>query len=483
MKPERGGFEIVRNRNRNVLIALTVVFCLSVPASSLCSADSEADSREWAVYLYCGADNDYEESAWFALDQCVKALGEDGVDEGLLHVIAYLDTRGEGSSDVYEVTSGGLTAAAGWDNMERDSTAPETLSEFLDFAMVEYPSDSSLVIVKNGHAWCGVCPDWNSQDEKYLMPIDGLADVLEGRGIDILALDGDNMASIEVAYELRESADYFVGTQQDIPLDGLPYFLTIRDLGLEVMSPEDLTVNIVDNHVLYYNNTEGKKVLLDHLLSNSQMAVTAAAFEMGDNGQNMVDIVEAFDDCIEFMMQEDTEGNPWLATYRNVIASARDTALIGKMGDQAGYEWLPDVYTWLEKVVEYYEMEFTPDPELTEVVGDFKEAFDEALVHMAQCQILSRSGNSFPHGLNIWFPPTWVQWDSLDCTRTRTYLYDGSNVDLPAEYYCVDCPFDYNDINLDFVDETSWMDFFELYYDSRWTIYGNPDAPKSTPLW
>lgn len=478
----------MRTRRKWTSLVLAALFCVALPTSALSVAsglpeDTERDAKDWAVYIYCGADNDYEVSAVFALEQCAKALGVELVDPSLVHVIVYLDTQGEGTSEVYEVTPDDWSTAAGWDSKERDSSTPETLREFLDFAMVEFPGTNSLVVVKNGHAWCGVCPDWNSQDERYLMPINGLAAALEGRDIDVLALDGDNMASIEVAYELRNSTDYFVGTQQDIPLDGLPYYLVIRDMGLGVMSAEEVAVNIVDNHVHYYNNTEGKKVALDHLLSNSQMAVTAAAFEMGDNGLNMVDVVEAFNACVDFMMQEDGDGNPWAATYRNVVASARDTALIGKMGDQAGYEWLPDVYTWLEKVVEYYELEFDRDQGLVDVVEAFHGAFDEAIVHMAQCQILDRSGNSFPHGLNIWFPPSWVQWESLDYTRTRTYLYDGANVELPSEYYCVDCPFDYVNMDLDFVEDTMWMDFFDLYYDARWTIYGNPDAPRQTPLW
>ena len=477
----------MRNGKRTMLLALAAVLCLSVPSAGLALADSLGDTdaveKDWAVYIYCGADNDYEVSAEFALDQCVKAMGVDGFDASLVHVIAFLDTQGEGSSVMYEITEGGLEEVSSWDSRERDSSDPATMVEFLDFAMPSFPGENTMVIVKNGHAWCGVCPDWNSQDEKYLMPIDGLASALDGRDIDVVALDGDNMGSIEVAYELRGSADYFVGTQQDMPLDGLPYYLVVRDMGMASMTPEELAVDMVDKLVYYYNNTEGKKVMLDHLLSNSQMAVTAAAFEMGEDGQKMVAIAEAFDDCLEFMMAEDADGNPWASVYRNVIASARDTALIGKMGDQAGYEWLPDVYTWLEKVVEYYELEFDPDQELRDVVANFHAAFDDALVHMAQCQILDRSGNSFPHGLNIWFPPSWVQWEALDYTRTRTYLYDGANVELPAEYYCVDCPFDYNDIDLDFVDDTVWMDFFDLYYDARWTIYGNPDAPRETPLW
>ena len=83
----------------------------------------------------------------------------------------------------------------------------------------------------------------------------------------------------------------------------------------------------------------------------------------------------------------------------------------------------------------------------------------------------------------MWFPPSWTQWDKLEYSRERTYFYNGSRIELPAEVYCVDCPFYYGDIGLDLVEDTLWMEFFGLYYDSKWTIYGDLDAPRETPLW
>ena len=499
-------------KRKNVLLVIAAALCMIVPASSLCIADDSGSpppdppvQKDWAVYIFCGADNDYEEAAMFALDQCVKGMQaaegvqKDGTDPISVHVLMYLDAQGNGDTKVYEVTSEGAEPVDLMTESEYDSSSEATLVEFLGEAMVHYPGDSTMLIVKNGHAWCGVCSDWSSQDEKYLMPVNGLASALmdpvvtENGGVDVIALDGDNMASIEVVYELRNACDYFVGSQQDVPLDGLPYYLFLRDLASETVVPgaAEVAESIVNNYVLYYNNTDGKKIQLDHLLSDSDMAVTASAFEMNPEGGSIEDVVLAFNACIDWMMTKtvDVEGVkdpcPWASVYRNVISSARDTALIGKMGDQAGYEWLPDVYTWLVKIVEYYQLEESY-PYLSEISGlvtDFTDEFNRTLVDMEQCQILNRSGNSYPHGLNIWFPPSWVQWESLDNSRSRTYLYDGSNVDLPAEYYCVDCPLDYASIDLDFVADTLWMDFFGLYYDSRWTIYGNPDAPRSTPLW
>jgi hypothetical protein len=239
----RRGDGNMRVRRMWALLAIAAALCVTVPTSGLCVAfgpteGTEVAQKEWAVYIYCGADNDFEEAAEFALDQCVAALAADGTDPGLLHVIAFLDRQGDGATDVYEVTPTGLSVVDSWDSHERDSSDPETMTEFLDFVTPRYPGDNTLVVVKNGHAWCGVCPDWNSQDEKYLMPVDGLASVLNGRSIDVLALDGDNMASLEVAYELRGSTKYFVGTQQDMPLDGLPYYLFLKDMATVSMAPK-----------------------------------------------------------------------------------------------------------------------------------------------------------------------------------------------------------------------------------------------------
>jgi len=288
------------------------------------------------------------------------------------------------------------------------------------------------------------------------------------------------------------------------------------------------------------------------------MAVTGAVFRMGADGSLIEAAVGAFNNYLEYMLHgtlpqdvrdeaeaavidvdakiaqwmypDPTTGEDvwsWIPLSRNNISSARDCALIGKMNDQQGYEWLPDVYTWLWSMsaLSNYDaygdpippsgdvppesippLEDLKDPFVRLLLEDFMEkwGYEEpgiyrgvwdannmvdggALVWVAQSQVLDRSGNSFPHGLNIWFPPSWLQWDADDewsdlFNKPMTYAYwgivyayDGDDpVYLPAEYFCIDSPVDYVDIGLDFTDEdeTSWMEFFGVYYDSRWLIYG-----------
>ncbi len=509
---------MAKGRN-NILIAIAVVACIAMPVGGLCfesidgisegSSDNEVFSiveKEWAVYLYCGGDNDQEEVVEFAIDQSVRALSDAVVDGSGIHVIALLDKMSTPGTWACELTEDGRKPAYNWETDERNTSDPAVLSEFLDYAMLNYPATKTMLVVKSGHAWCGVCADRSEDCSNALMSIDGLASATRDRGIDVIALDGDNMASIEVAYELRHSTRYLIGTQQDMPVDGLPYYLTLRAMTRNPdISPAAASARMVSDFVLYYNNTDGKKNTLDHQLEDSAMAVTASAFDLGVDGENMDALIGSFSDLVNYMVNGElpdslggglaydaAESNwTWIPNNRSYIAAARDAALIGKMGDQAGYEWLPDIYTWFEALDMFvnsdrYNETFhynVTDFVLPQLVAAFHEKFNSSLVHMDQSQILNRSGLSTPHGLNMWFPPSWTQWDRLDYSRDRVYYYNGSLITLPAEVYCIDCPYYYGDVGLDMVEDTLWMTWFGLYYDSKWTIYGDLEAPRETPLW
>jgi len=539
---------------------------MMLPVAAL-GTSAQEPTRDWTVLMYFGADNDLYQATEFGMNQALKGLDEVDADPDELAAVVLIDGPNSGDTKVWELTKDGkedkTSAALGPGNVEKKMTDPQTLVEFLTWAMPAYPAKKTMLILKNGHAWCGICPDGtdNDGDEKILMPIDGLREALETAydgsdlWIDALVFDGDNMGSIEVAYELREVTDYFVGSQQQVPLEGLPYYLFMKDLAADTsMDVEEASITMIEDYVKYYNNTKGTKPIYDKLLANSQMYVTGAVFRMGANGEKMEAVVGAFDNFLNYMLTgtlpqdaideavaagidvdqklaqwmypDPTSGESvwaWIPLNRNNISSSRDCALIGKMNDQQGYEWLPDAFTWLRSIsalVNYDaygdsippsgdtpirpDLDELKDPFVRLLLEDFMVKFgyidpgiyrsvwraedltgDGALVWVSQSQILDRSGNSFPHGLNIWFPPSWLQWDEGDAwsdlfNKPMTYTYSGIGVWLggdevillPAEYYCIDCPVPYDEIGLDFTADTLWMDFFEIYYDSRWLIYG-----------
>jgi len=562
---ENGGKMTVR-KSRLALVAIVAV-CMALPVAAV-GALAE-DQRSWTVLMYFGADNDLYQATEFGFDQTLKALAEAKADPAELAVVVLIDGPSNGDTKVFELTKDGAAEktveAFGPGNVEQSMTNPATLTEFICWAMPAYPAEKTMLVLKNGHAWCGICPDvTDNADEKILMPIDDVRSAIEtvyldapDLWIDAIVFDGDNMGSIEVAYELRKVTDYFVGSQQQVPLEGLPYYLFTKHLAESPsMGVEGACIQMTKDYVTYYNNTQGNKQVYDKLLANSQMYVTAAVFRMGEAGEKLEGVVSCFNNYVNYLLSgalpaevideaedagidvekkldqwlypDPTTGElvwAWIPLSRNNISSARDCSLIGKVNDQQGFEWLPDVYTWLWSMSalsnydaygdpvppsddipadEIPPLEELKDPFVRLLLEDFMEAFgyeepgiyrgvwdaeyltgEGALVWVSQSQILDRSGNSFPHGLNIWFPPSWLQWDEDDAwsdlfNKPMTYAYYGIGVWLgtgevilmPAEYYCIDCPWSYEEIGLDFTSETVWMDFFGVYYDSRWLIYG-----------
>jgi len=499
---------MVRSKTRLAIATMVAAFMM-LPVAAL-GTSAQEPTRDWTVLMYFGADNDLYQVTEFGMNQALKGLDEADADPDELAVVVLIDGPTNGDTKVWELTKDSkedkTSVALGSGNVEKKMTDPQTLVEFLTWAMPAYPAEKTMLILKNGHAWCGICPDGtdNDGDEKILMPIDGLREALETAydgsdlWIDALVFDGDNMGSIEVAYELRGVTDYFVGSQQQVPLEGLPYYLFMKDLAADTsMDVEEASITMVEDYVKYYNNTKGSKPIYDKLLANSQMYVTGAVFRMGANGEKMEAVVGAFDNFLDYMLTgtlpqdvideavvaeididqklaqwmypDPTSVEPvwaWIPLNRNNISSSRDCALIGKMNDQQGYEWLPDAFTWLRSIsalVNYDaygdsippsgdtpirpDLDELKDPFVRLLLEDFMVKFgyidpgiyrsvwraedlsgDGALVWVSQSQILDRSGNSFPHGLNIWFPPTWLQWDDGDAwsdlfNKPMTYTY------------------------------------------------------------
>ncbi|MCI0497465.1 MAG: clostripain-related cysteine peptidase, partial [Thermoplasmata archaeon] len=287
----------MRSRSR-LATALMAAAMMLLPAAAL--GTSGESTRDWTVLMYFGADNDLYQATEFCVDQTLKALEEVEADGAEVAFVLLIDGPNNGDTDVFELTAAGMTektsAAFGIGNIEKRMTDPQTMIEFLGWAIPAYPAEKTMLVLKNGHAWCGICPDDTNEDvENLLMPIDGLRLAIEtvytslgDAWIDALVFDGDNMGSIEVAYELRKVTSYFVGSQQQVPLEGLPYYLFTKDLVADPAMPVDeACIVLTQDYVKYYNNTGGSKPKYDKLIANSQMYVTAAVFQMGENGEKI----------------------------------------------------------------------------------------------------------------------------------------------------------------------------------------------------
>ncbi|MFL6274108.1 MAG: clostripain-related cysteine peptidase, partial [Blastocatellia bacterium] len=73
------------------------------------------------------------------------------------------------------------------------------------------------------------------------------------RKIDILGLDACLMSMVEVCYQVRDSVELFVGSEQTIPNSSWPYDLILDELiAAPQMTAKELAGVIVDKYVAYY---------------------------------------------------------------------------------------------------------------------------------------------------------------------------------------------------------------------------------------
>ncbi|HUV61503.1 MAG TPA: clostripain-related cysteine peptidase [Thermoplasmata archaeon] len=108
---------------------------------------------------------------------------------------------------------------------EVNTGSPAVLRDFILFSATEYPADR-LVLVLWGHGagWRGLCPDGT---DLLTLPELGaalaMAEATLDRRLDMLVLDVCNGATMELAYEISEHADFLVGSELNVPAEGLPY--------------------------------------------------------------------------------------------------------------------------------------------------------------------------------------------------------------------------------------------------------------------
>jgi len=327
-----------------------------------------------------------------------------------VNIVAFVDILSVDGIWIDDFVGGHRRVVAEWPEM--DSSDPATLEAFLEFAAKAYPAKKSMLVLQDhGFGWRGVCNDETNRDT--LMPIDGIAGALKharketGKGVDLLAMDACNMATIEVAYELRDAVPYYVASETMVPFDGLHYRMFISDLMADpTLAPAQLAQNIVYEYVQYYSS----KWDYEHIYTYSQDFATMAAIDES----KMAAVGDAFQTFAKVL-------RPLMDEHAGEVESARGYSLVGTWTNMAGYEWMPDVYTFVDGL-----RTIAGHPELTSAISAFESAFDAAVLAQAN----SNKYHDTVHGLNFWFPPSLAQYDMMGYEWARQFVYEDIGLDL-----------------------------------------------------
>jgi len=254
-------------------------------------------TKKWTVMVYMAGDNDLDPNGAKDLIE-MKQVGSNAA----INVVVQFDRSGGRGATRYYVRKGGqaradVVAVEGQIN----TGDPKNLVEFIKWAAKYYPAERNMLVLWNhGQGWDdtdiyagerhrslrrlaagpvrralfhtpvrrllkGAVRDLEA---RAILLDDGAKDFLDNqemknvlasaskvlkRKLDILGMDACLMSMVEVGYQIRESADYTVGSEETEPLEGWPYHTILGALAKDPsMTPGQLVGLIPGKYVASY---------------------------------------------------------------------------------------------------------------------------------------------------------------------------------------------------------------------------------------
>ena len=420
---------------KKILFLYGQVLCLSIFFSTFLSA-----AAKWTFIVYIAGDNSLDTS--LKGDQLKRDINkmEVAVNSTDINIIALADKNGDGNTFIYEIrhdddrslinSSTKSVTGTLFQNLPSGTTDelntgdPATLVVFSTWAIANYPADNYCLVVWNhGGGWWpkspklkkGIAWDDNTPDNDYLTTAE-LGSALSqiktnlGKNIDIVGLDACLMSQIEVAYQIKDYANYMVAAEENEY--GWPYDGILTELVLNPnYNPKTFSQKIVDiwdkayfdEAVSYFSSVLDKR--------------TAAAIDLSKIGK-LATAINNF-------------SNELIATKKTIpLYLARNS--VDYFGESNN-----DKYGGVDIYDLAYIVEQNPDLDS----ASLRNAANSVMNSLNNCVIANRVGNQHKnsHGLSINFPKTvdaWQIWNNPDGNYVNLSFCQATNWDeFLADYY------------------------------------------------
>ena len=210
------------------------------------------------VLVYMAADNSLSSYSYDNIESIVQGTSASALNGG--NLLIYVDAKNAAPQllQIKVKSDGKIQKLSVEDYPEQNSADPSVMRGVFDKVIGDYPADSyGLVLWSHGTAWIPykLQPMLRSfgQDESNRMEIDQLTEALPDHVFDFIMFDACYMASTEVAYALRDKADYILASPTEVLGEGFPYKLIIGNFFTETADLQQ----IAETFYNYYNQQTG----------------------------------------------------------------------------------------------------------------------------------------------------------------------------------------------------------------------------------
>jgi hypothetical protein len=258
-------------------IAILLVLTLTIPNFLI---ETEGNGLpEWTVMVYLDGDNNLEE---YGINDFLEMASVGSTND--VNILVQFD-RIDGYDTRYDDWTDARRFIVQKDMLPNSSNAlvnlgevdmsdPLVLFDFMNWSATNYEAKKYFLIIwDHGAGWEGIVNDVTNAPGS-LMSTPELALALEmfhnstGRKVDVVAFDACRMM-LEMIYEVRDYADFVVGSEKDVPDRGFPYDTFLESIvALPKMTAYKASKNLVDAYVDFYTGKTSYAVTLSSVKSS-----------------------------------------------------------------------------------------------------------------------------------------------------------------------------------------------------------------------
>lgn len=285
--------------NKAAIAAALLAACGAAGAATKPSQPvAKATQAEWNILVFMNGKNNLEPFTVHNWNQMAKVGSSDKVNI----LVEYGRIAGYDSSNGnwtgvkrFRVKKGDKPTAAGAlmdlgkSKLNTDMGDKETLANFIQWGTQAYPAKRTMLVIWNHGQGFRAAPGVKethrsvSHDEEtdniiYNADVaDAIKTALGDKKLDIVSFDACLMAMIEPAYELRDRANFLVGSEELEPGDGWDYgFLANLAKTPATTEAQALGKLVVDSYKAYYTNSpQGHTTLSSIDLSKTGLVADA----------------------------------------------------------------------------------------------------------------------------------------------------------------------------------------------------------------
>ncbi|GEM_PF-728936 len=349
---------------------LMLLLLTSVPVDT-----ESAAPGQWTVMIYMGGG--YEQGISDAMRYDIAEMERAGYHDGF-NIIILKDGTGYGDSECLVLRNDGFDSVplrninVLWSD-ELDMSNPNTLSDFAEWGLNEYPaSHSMLVMWGHGRGWMGMPDDEGGSVMDMLSFSTALKEITESHGtLDVIGFDQCNMAMFEVFYQIAPYAKYAVASEKEEDMAGWPYDVLLSDIyNMNNPSGRNVSMQVVRDYVSWAAN-------------NSAYSATMSAIDL-----SKMDLVGSA------LSSYSGDLRLFLPYYKEEMAASRESS--------ESYDKLPYPYD-LANLTENIRRKIG-FPELKISGNSLSDAVDDAVLLEMHHTVESDMSVEGASGMAIWFP-------------------------------------------------------------------------------